>query len=366
MVIYEDRTLKDLRSLAKNKGIKGYSLCPTKKDLISLIKDGTKCQIKKKYIERKSPKKKSIIKGKTSVVTEVDTRLHVSKCTKRNPEPPCQEGYFTKYNPKGELCCYKSPKKKIITPNTVIQDIPKKIITPTTVIKDIPKNNDIFFSNISCDNFKNFYEKYMSNILGEGIYGKVYEYCIPKNAKNNGSEFDCDYALKIINNASEKEFKNELQISKIAGDNRIGPKIYKGILCNNTVMIFMDKLEGIEFSKYIDETLPVNLNEVKKVTEKIFKKIKDLHKLGYAHLDTHGGNIWVNKDKSVYLLDYGNSEPSTHKKIKNYDYKIFENVVIKNYLTKFIQMYKNKPKELSNFLDYKKYVMKMSQEYIKL
>ncbi len=111
-------------------------------------------------------------------------------------------------------------KKSIKSPTSEM-----KIITHTTVIKDIPINKDIFFSDISCDNFDKIYKKYISKILGAGRNGTVYEYCIPKNAKNNGSEFDCDYTVKIIKNANEKEFKNELKISKIADDNDIGPKI---------------------------------------------------------------------------------------------------------------------------------------------
>ncbi len=390
MVVYEDRTIKDLKSLAKNNRIKGYSLCSTKKDLISLlrkeirsckkllfkkipIKDHkctkrnpeppcqegyfTKYNPKGELCCYKSPKKIPIKVRKYDKKIITPTTVVQRKCTKRNPEPPCQKGYGTKYNPKGELCCYKSPKKKIITP----------IITPTTVIQDqnILYRKDIFFSNISCNNFKKYYEKYMSKILGTGTYGKVYEYCIPKNAKNIRSEFNCDYALKIINNVSEKEFKDELQISKIAGDNRIGPKIYKGILCNKTGMIFMEKLEGIEFLKYIQKALPNNLNEVKKVTENIFKKIKDLHKLGYVHLDTHGGNIWVNKDKSVYLLDYGFAEESTYKLDRFDDYRLFKNDVISIDVVHLMKKYKNKPKELSNIVDYKKYVMKMYEEYTK-
>ena len=45
------------------------------------------------------------------------------KCTKRNPNPPCNIGFYEKKNPKGIICCYKkksqkqkrnkSPKKKI-------------------------------------------------------------------------------------------------------------------------------------------------------------------------------------------------------------------------------------------------------------
>ncbi len=44
-------------------------------------------------------------------------------CTKRNPEPPCGEGYIEKATKKGELCCYKdtkktSPKTKKESPKT--------------------------------------------------------------------------------------------------------------------------------------------------------------------------------------------------------------------------------------------------------
>ena len=32
------------------------------------------------------------------------------KCTKRNPKPPCKDGYREKSNPKGAICCYKGKK----------------------------------------------------------------------------------------------------------------------------------------------------------------------------------------------------------------------------------------------------------------
>lgn len=30
-----------------------------------------------------------------------------NKCSSRNPDPPCLDGFYPKMNPKGNLCCYK-------------------------------------------------------------------------------------------------------------------------------------------------------------------------------------------------------------------------------------------------------------------
>ena len=38
-----------------------------------------------------------------------------NKCTMRNPEPPCKEGYEEKLTNKGENCCYKNTKKKYVS-----------------------------------------------------------------------------------------------------------------------------------------------------------------------------------------------------------------------------------------------------------
>lgn len=39
-----------------------------------------------------------------------------TKCTKRNPDPPCNEGYEEKLTKKGDNCCYKSSKKTVKQP----------------------------------------------------------------------------------------------------------------------------------------------------------------------------------------------------------------------------------------------------------
>ena len=135
-------------------------------------------------------------------------------------------------------------------------------------------------------------------------------------------------------------------------------------------MIFMEKLKGMVFSKYIDKTLPNNLDEVEEVTQKIFQKIRDLHELGYIHLDLHVENIWVNKDKTVYLLDYGYVKQSTNREDRQDDFIILLNHIIKYNLNGLEKKYSS-PKTLSdlkkyqNILDYKSFIQNQSYFFLR-
>ncbi len=98
MSFYEKRTVKYLKSIAKDKNIKGYSLC-NKKDIISLLRK-----------DIKSCKKKS---PKGVMCCYKSSKKTVIKCSKKNPSPPCKVGFYSKKSPKGVMCCYKSPKKTV-------------------------------------------------------------------------------------------------------------------------------------------------------------------------------------------------------------------------------------------------------------
>lgn len=67
----------------------------------------------------------------------------VSKCTTRNPAPPCSKGFYPKKNKDGIECCYKDPKKNKPTNHPVLSPD-----TPPVVVKTpSPTNNkDLVFS----------------------------------------------------------------------------------------------------------------------------------------------------------------------------------------------------------------------------
>ena len=202
----------------------------------------------------------------------------------------------------------------------------------------------VFFDDITCSDFDENFENSESLILGKGSQGTVYEYCIPVNMFGKS----CEYAVKVIKDIKlperKKEFENETKIAKLAGSKGIGPRVFASKLCNTTGYVFMQKLNGTVFDTYLRtlkwsslETEEQNLNSV---TTSIFFGIHKLHKLGYVHRDLHTYNIWVNKDGSVYILDYGSTisiegEKSTFSLFKK-DYNNFVDGVISRLRNMFI------------------------------
>ena len=63
-------------------------------------------------------------------------------CTKRNPNPPCAEGFYEKLTPKGDLCCYKGvpkkTKKKSPSPEKKKSPSPEKKKSPSPEKKKSP------------------------------------------------------------------------------------------------------------------------------------------------------------------------------------------------------------------------------------
>ena len=45
-------------------------------------------------------------------IYKLQNQVDLIKCTKRNPQPPCGDGYYERLNPLGKTCCYKIRKKK--------------------------------------------------------------------------------------------------------------------------------------------------------------------------------------------------------------------------------------------------------------
>ena len=84
-------TLANIEKLIKSKKSKGYML--------------------KEKEEKKSVKEEEIV-AEEPVEKVVLKKTAKRKCTTRNPEPPCEDGYEERQTKKGDTCCYKSTKKR--------------------------------------------------------------------------------------------------------------------------------------------------------------------------------------------------------------------------------------------------------------
>merc|ERR1712138_8026 len=74
-----------------------------------LTKKGNLCCYKEKKTQKDDKKN---TKNKKKVNKNTKNKKQTT-CTKRNPSPPCKEGFIIKKNKKGNECCYKGTKKDV-------------------------------------------------------------------------------------------------------------------------------------------------------------------------------------------------------------------------------------------------------------
>ncbi len=171
-------------------------------------------------------------------------------------------------------------------------------------------SNDQSLNLTDCPEINSKYE--LVRLLGVGAYGKVYEACMGK---------DCKYALKITRIRDGYTNTIEPEISKIAGDINIGPKVYDYGDCKNlttnTKWILMDKIIG----KRLSETYPYDSNIIKMSLEKYYKLFKQA---GILQNDLKGDNILIDNFNNVYIIDYGEAD----YKDRDIAYKHMSEVII--------------------------------------
>ena len=115
-----------------------------------------------------------------------------STCTKRNPNPPCLDGFYEKKNPKNDTCCYKVPNKKTKKQSTVakVPKVPKAPKVPKVPKVKIGKvHRALYLSHIYSEGYiselrQELYNKPFSLSKREGfIPFKVIDKIIPRDMK---------------------------------------------------------------------------------------------------------------------------------------------------------------------------------------
>lgn len=104
---------------------------------------------------------------------------------------------------------------------------------------------------------------------------------------------------------SKQQYLNEIRkISKLKNRNII--TIYDAKIIDNE--IYMSAMGYIK-SKSLKEWLAQNCNILKRVEvcEKILTTVLDYQNIGVIHGDLHGGNILIDEDDNIHLIDFGTS-----------------------------------------------------------
>lgn len=142
--------------------------------------------------------------------------------------------------------------------------------------------------------------------IGEGYFGKIYKIGNKKAAK-----------IVPLTKHGYKDFvrrvETDMEISKMAGDLGVGPKIFDAYTCcldeegNCFYVMEMELLKGMPLRQWLQKKKAPAL--VSKAKNMVRKKLAILLRHSISHNDLHDLNVFVvgthSSIKDVFILDYG-------------------------------------------------------------
>ena len=139
--------------------------------------------------------------------------------------------------------------------------------------------------------------------LGSGAFASVYL------AHRDDGEFEQKVALKIIHQSIFQEdstelFKRERQVLASLQHTNIAQLFDGGVTDEGTPYFTMEYIEGTSYLQHC-QNLNLDLNARLELFLQICKAVKYAHNRLIAHLDLKPGNIMVDKENHLKVLDFG-------------------------------------------------------------
>lgn len=149
--------------------------------------------------------------------------------------------------------------------------------------------------------------------VGKGQFGTVYK-CAKE--PNSGAAlaikiFNLDYVYnEFRTNGEDNRVTREIQALKMVTHKNVIALIDEGVFVENSqtyVYIVMEFIEGNDLAKYIkSHDLP--WVEIQYIFKQLVDGIDAIHKTGIVHRDLKPQNIFITKNKTVKILDFGLSK----------------------------------------------------------
>lgn len=126
---------------------------------------------------------------------------------------------------------------------------------------------------------------------------------------------DDNTTVSISNGANQKQFESQKEKFKKEArrlrklNNRHIVRVYDMFEENNTAYYVMDYIDGESLSSRLKRTkTPLSENEAMTIFSQVLDALEEVHKLKIWHLDLKPGNILVDKNGNVVLIDFGASK----------------------------------------------------------
>jgi Protein kinase domain len=187
--------------------------------------------------------------------------------------------------------------------------------------------------------------------LGSGFFGTVFRVSMDdvngheegkkkkpiRNTRGKGPNVAAtEYAVKVERlkpwmlrdlPASIDMFKWSIANSRKAGDAGIGPRIYDAFVCKSNearvvhFITVMELINGVTLNDWMESPSVLDVSEVARVRDKVGKLVKAMHSLNIMHNDIHGGNVMVENDGGVRIIDFGLSNTPKQNKMRDSMYE---------------------------------------------
>lgn len=137
--------------------------------------------------------------------------------------------------------------------------------------------------------------------IHNGEMGLVFDY------KYNNIDCICKlYNLETFYRADAIKNSINIFIDTSSKNLNICPKILFVLEVDKIIILIMEKIKGISFLELYEKNLSIENTSI--IIESLYKNIKLLHNLGYAHCDLNPNNIIIDYNNNVIIIDFDEAE----------------------------------------------------------
>lgn len=112
-------------------------------------------------------------------------------------------------------------------------------------------------------------------------------------------------AIKYARPDFKKEQMRESQVLKSLNNDRI-PKYIASFMCSNGTHILVEGwVEGEVLQQRLSRQPALSTYEITKITRDLIYILHYMHERGVGHLDLHPGNLIINENNELFLIDFG-------------------------------------------------------------
>lgn len=143
--------------------------------------------------------------------------------------------------------------------------------------------------------------------IGKGQFGTVYK-CERDGVLNAIKIFNLEYVnAEFRKSGDDNRILREIEALKMINHDNVIRIIDEGIFEDNKqlyVYIVMEYLEGIDLQKYLS-TNTLTFSDIENILSQIIEGLDAIHQKSIVHRDLKPHNIFITREKTIKILDFG-------------------------------------------------------------